>query len=80
MGFMTLNPWQMFLWIVCLEICTACVVAATVSTIQTAYLRAKEGHLGRIAGAFAKAFEKAAKETMEKLKKKKEEIVNGGPK
>ena len=80
MGFMTLTPWQMLLWIVCLEIFTACIVAATVSTMQTAFLKAKEGHIARIAGAFAKAFEKAAKETLENLKKKKEEIVNGGPK
>lgn len=74
---MTLSPWQFLLWIVCLEILTVPLVAFMCNTIFLGYFKAKEGHIARITTAIAKTIEKAANETIEKLKKKKEEKSDG---
>ena len=64
----TLSPWQLLLWIVCLEILSVPLIAILVNAIIVGYFKAKRDHFGKIATSFSKALEKITTDIMEKAK------------
>lgn len=61
----TLNPWQMLLWIIGLELLSLPLIVAAANSIINAYYKAKEAHHGRILNALSKTIDEVTK-TMKK--------------
>lgn len=47
--------WELLLWITALLLISAPIIVGVFNWIIAGYFRAKEGHIGRTAGMFAKA-------------------------
>ena len=88
MNLSLLSPWQLMLWIVCLEVLSIPLIVILVNSIIIGYFKAKRDHIGKMANSFAKAFEKIADNMLKTINKKetdkdmvidpkKEEKTNG---
>lgn len=67
----TLTPWQLLLWIVCLEILSAPLIAVLINTVIVGYFKVKESHIAKMAKALGKTLN--VLKTMNKSEKEKGE-------
>lgn len=67
----TLNPWQLLLWIVGLELLSLPLIVGGINSAFNGYFKAKEQHVGKLAKAIGDSLTEAAK-TM--IKKKEEDV------
>jgi len=69
----SLNPWQLLLWIVCLEFLSLPILSALISSVFSGYFRAKEKHTSNVTNAVVEALKKTAESITKKTPDKKED-------
>ena len=70
-----LNPWQILLWVVALELISVPLIVFCVNSIFIGYFKAKEQHEGRMITTFGKFLGKVGSDLNEKIEANKEAIM-----